>query len=160
MNIHGIDKGILSKSKASVRNGISYEDDLRTVAGLPPGRLFMWAQPDRYDFTDPQRAADQVHSKLQEGAKGVGELNVTGLRSEVILEDHYPTMEVAESLNVPVFYGTRAGAGAEREIGNIGIGLVRQLLTFVFSEQRDGSCSSSRRESDAARGVPSPAAHR
>ena len=39
-------------------------------------------------------------------------------------------------------------------------GLVRQLLTFVFSEQRDGSCSSSRRESDAARGVPSPAAHR
>ena len=121
MNIHGIDKGILSKSKASVRNGISYEDDLRTVAGLPPGRLFMWAQPDRYDFTDPQRAADQVHSKLQEGAKGVGELNVTGLRSEVLLEDHYPTMEVAESLNVPVFYGTRAGAGAEREIGNIGI---------------------------------------
>ena len=41
-----------------------------------------------------------------------------------------------------------------------GLGLVRQLLTFVFSEQRDGSCSSSRRESDAARGVPSPAAHR
>ena len=40
------------------------------------------------------------------------------------------------------------------------LGLVRQLLTFVFSEQRDGSCSSSRRESDAARGVPSPAAHR
>ena len=42
----------------------------------------------------------------------------------------------------------------------VGLGLVRQLLTFVFSEQRDGSCSSSRRESDAARGVPSPAAHR
>ena len=42
----------------------------------------------------------------------------------------------------------------------LGLGLVRQLLTFVFSEQRDGSCSSSRRESDAARGVPSPAAHR
>ena len=40
------------------------------------------------------------------------------------------------------------------------LGLVRQLLTFVFSEQRDGSCSSSRRESAAARGVPSPAAHR
>ena len=40
------------------------------------------------------------------------------------------------------------------------LGLVRQLLTFVFSEQRDGSCSSSRRESDAARGVRSPAAHR
>ena len=121
MNIHGIDKGILSKSKASVRNGISYEDDLRTVAGLPPGRLFMWAQPDNYDFADPQRAADQVYSKLQEGAKGVGELNVTGLRQEVNLDDHYLTMEVAESLNVPVFYGTRAGAGAEREIGNIGI---------------------------------------
>ena len=33
-------------------------------------------------------------------------------------------------------------------------------LLCVFSEQRDGSCSSSRRESDAARGVPSPAAHR
>ena len=44
--------------------------------------------------------------------------------------------------------------------GSASLGLVRQLLTFVFSEQRDGSCSSSRRESDAARGVPSPAAHR
>ena len=43
---------------------------------------------------------------------------------------------------------------------DLDLGLVRQLLTFVFSEQRDGSCSSSRRESDAARGVPSPAAHR
>ncbi len=120
MDIHGIGKGILAKSKASVRNGISYEDDLRTVAGLPPGRLFMWTQPDNYDFTDPQRAADQVYSRLQEGAKGIGELNVTGLRREVNLEDHYPTMEVAEALDVPVFYGTRAGAGAERETGNIG----------------------------------------
>ena len=47
-----------------------------------------------------------------------------------------------------------------RERSRKQLGLVRQLLTFVFSEQRDGSCSSSRRESDAARGVPSPAAHR
>jgi hypothetical protein len=61
MNIHGIAKGILSKSKASVQNGISYEDDLRTVAGMPPGRLFMWTQPDNYDFTDAtERIASQI----------------------------------------------------------------------------------------------------
>ena len=53
---------------------------------------------------------------------------------------------------------TRLGATPDFHHGLLG--LVRQLLTFVFSEQRDGSCSSSRRESDAARGVPSPAAHR
>ena len=50
--------------------------------------------------------------------------------------------------------------GSSSKGQSVHLGLVRQLLTFVFSEQRDGSCSSSRRESDAARGVPSPAAHR
>ncbi len=121
MNIHGIGRAMLAKSKASVRNGISYEDDLRTVAGMPPGRLFMWTPPDGYDFSEPQRAAEQVHSRLQAGAKGIGELNVTGTRNVVHLEDYYPTMEVAEALDVPVLFGTRAGAGAERELGNVGL---------------------------------------
>ncbi len=40
---------------------------------------------------------------------------------EVHLENYYPTMEVAEALDVPIFYGVRAGTGAERAgIDNIG----------------------------------------
>ena len=69
--------------------------------------------------------------------------------------------------SIPTLAVFKGGVEVERVIGAVSaeqlaavLGLVRQLLTFVFSEQRDGSCSSSRRESDAARGVPSPAAHR
>ena len=137
MDIHGIGKAICPKSKASVLAGISYEADLETIAKLPPNRLFVWTQPDNYDFSDPQRAADQVQGKLEAGAKGIGELNVTGywywpmpekvrlgleprVMQEVNLENYYPTMEVAEALDVPVFYGVRAGPGAERLNENVG----------------------------------------
>ena len=65
---------------------------------------------------------------------------------------------------VPVVFGGLKAGGRCKVADGTGLlfqlGLVRQLLTFVFSEQRDGSCSSSRRESDTARGVPSPAVHR
>jgi len=137
MDMHGIGIGIVPKAKATVLEGITHEEDLQTFAKLPPGRLYRWTQPDNYDFSDPKRAADQVQQRLQEGAKGIGELNITGYwywpmpervrlglepreYHEVRLEDYYPTMEVAEALDVPVFFGVRAGAGAERETGNVG----------------------------------------